>query len=135
MTEPTGDYQFDQRRPREHNAPYMGFIAALPCAVCMAGGRVVHGVHVAHLRAGSELHGKRATGMQEKPSDQWTLPLCPPHHVNGPKSQHHFGDEVGFWAQFNIDPFELSLALQEAYAKGLNGLAVMARFIGDARAR
>lgn len=135
MSEPRGDYQIDQRRPRERNSPYLGWIAALPCAVAMAQGRIQHGVHVAHLRVGSVEHGKRATGLGEKPDDRWCLPLSPEMHVNGPKSQHAFGDEVGFWAQYGIDPFELSLVLQEAYAKGKPGLVAMARYIGAARAR
>lgn len=117
----------NQRAPREHDPAYLGWIAKLPCAACLARGKITWGVHVAHLRAKSLEHGKRETGMQEKPGDMWTTPLCPSHHVNGNKSQHHMGEEV-FWADLGINPFDLCLSLNSAFTNGLSGWAVISRF-------
>lgn len=109
------------RDPRERDPAYMAWIASLPCAACMVHGEVKWGVHVAHLRAASEEHGKRYTGKGEKPSDRWTLPLCPPHHTGDSRvvkfSQHGMA-ELDFWATFGIDPFQLCIDLREAYTAG-----------------
>lgn len=122
------------RDPRERDPAYMAWIAGLPCAICMVHGTVRWGVHVAHLRAGSLEHDKRSTGMAEKPSDRpWTSPLCPTHHVNGPNSQHAFGDEVAFWRLHGLDPFDLCVALSEAYGAGRSGASVIALKAADAR--
>lgn len=128
-----------ERDPRQRDAPYMGFIASLPCAACMVLGKVKWGVHVAHLRAGSLEHGKRPTGGAEKPSDRWTLPLCPPHHVGDKRvtavSQHAMG-ELDFWAAFHIDPFGLCLDLSAAYDRGgrrTEGVAVITKAAAKAK--
>lgn len=114
--------------PRQYDPAYLGWIAALPCSVCLAHGDFKRGVHVAHLRGGSPDHGKRATGLAEKPSDRWTTPLCPEHHVNGPKAQHyHRGGEEQFWADHGIDPFQLCLDLSDAYDNLRPGYAVLAK--------
>jgi hypothetical protein len=136
MTEPTGDYDINQRRPRERNSEYAGWIAGLPCVACMCEGKVVRGVHVSHVRAPSAAHGKRETGKAEKPSDQpWTCPLCPPHHLNGGrKSQHHYpGGEEKFWTDKGINVFDLCLALSDAYPNTSAGMAVIARFAAEGR--
>lgn len=122
-----------QRDPRVRDPAYMGWIAQLPCAACMGEGRVKWGVHVAHLRAGSVEHDKRDVGKAEKPSDVWTLPLCPPHHTGDARvtkiSQHHMA-ELDFWAHFGIDPFQLCLDLRAAYQSGgrrTEGVAVITK--------
>lgn len=120
------------RDPRERDPAYMGWIAKLPCIACLVRGKHTLGVHVAHLRMGSEDHDKRPTGMAEKPSDRWTLPLCPPHHVNGNESQHHVGEEP-FWEALNINPFDLCLKLRDAYESGTSGSTVIALFAARAR--
>jgi len=53
------------------------------------------------------VHGKEWTGMQEKPSDRWSLPLCNTHH----REQHAFGNELKWWASKGIDPFLLAISL------------------------
>jgi len=58
-------------------------------------------VEAAHLRVGSINDGKPYTGMQEKPSDRWALPLCSKHH-----REQHSMNELEFWASYNINPFE-----------------------------
>ena len=58
----------------------------------------------------SALHGKRETGGAERPSDEWTVPLCRHHHQDDAQAQHRIGEE-SFWALHGIDPFVLALAL------------------------
>lgn len=95
-----------QRRPRQHKADHLAFVRSLPCAIC--GTR--KGIEAAHLRAANQRYGKRFTGMAEKPSDQWTTPLCADHH----REQHSVGDEVAWWHSYGVDPFSLALALYGA---------------------
>lgn len=119
------------RDPRRHDNRYLGFVAGLPCVACVGqDGRITRPVQVAHLRAGSLEFGKRPTGLAEKPHDRpWTLPLCPNHHVNGPKAQHNFpGGELSFWQALGINPFALCLALSDAYSEGRAGYAVIAKY-------
>lgn len=121
-----------QREPRERDPEYMGFVAGLPCVACLARGVYKRGVHVAHLRAASPEHDKRYTGKGEKPHDRWTLPLCPPHHTGDKlriRGHQHEMDEVEFYAQFGINPFDLCQALVGAYMAGHAGAPVIARFI------
>lgn len=101
------------RSPRQEAPAHLDFIRSLPCMVptCRAGGRN----HAAHLRMGSAIHGKRETGAGEKPSDKWTLPLCPEHHVfggakDGPGSQHSRGERV-WWRFVGLDPIVLAALL------------------------
>lgn len=92
-----------QRRPRREDKPHLSFIGSLGCAVCGS-----MPVDAAHIRIGCRAIGKRETGVAEKSSDQWTIPLCRIHH----EEQHHTGNELRFWSKHGIDdPFRLALAL------------------------
>ena len=94
-----------QRDPRQRNEKHLRFIRSLPC--CIPGcGRV--DTEAAHLRVGSINHGKRSTGMAEKPNDAWCLPLCNEHHA-----EQHTMNELAFWKQYGIDPFMLAITLKE----------------------
>ena len=97
-----------QRKPRERDAKHMSCIACLPCIVCFA-----RPVHVAHVRMADPERGKRFTGKGEKPSDKWTVPLCPDHHLNGPDAQHAMNERI-WWMQQGIDPIDLCMKLYEA---------------------
>ena len=90
-----------QRRPRERDAKHMACIACLPCVICKA-----RGVHVAHVRMADPERGKPFTGKAEKPSDKWTLPLCPSHHLLGPDAQHAMNERI-WWLEHGIDPIAL----------------------------
>ena len=90
-----------QRRPRERNERHLDFIRSLRCCICGA-----PGPDAAHLRSASPVHGKRETGLQEKPSDKFTVPLCRVHH-----DQQHSINELKFWATYGVDPFGLALSL------------------------
>lgn len=92
-----------QRQPREKNAKHLDFIRSLPCCIC--GGI---DTEAAHIRTASLEHGKDHTGMAEKPSDKWAVPLCNKHH----REQHHVGDELKFWDFHGINPFLLAISLK-----------------------
>jgi hypothetical protein len=93
----------EQRDPRQHDEDYLNYIRGCPC--CLCGGI---DVEAAHLRVGSINDGKRPTGMGEKSSDRWALPLCGVHH----RQQHAAGNELAWWASYGIDPFALSMQYQ-----------------------
>jgi hypothetical protein len=91
-----------QRDPRQRDERHLAFIRTLPCCICGA-----INTEVAHLRVGSIEHGKRSTGMAEKPSDRWVLPLCNWHH-----RRQHSMPELKFWSEVGIDPFLLAISLR-----------------------
>ena len=98
-----------QREPRHRDDAHLAFVRDQPCVFRGCPRRS----EAAHLRIKCEARGKRETGMQEKPGDQWTTPLCAYHHREGIDSQHKIGDERLFWELRGIDPFALALTLWE----------------------
>ncbi|MGW1422726.1 DUF968 domain-containing protein [Bradyrhizobium manausense] len=93
-----------QRQPRQHDSKRLDFIRSLPCCIC----KDDTATEAAHIRTGSIAHGKNSTGMQEKPSDKWTVPLCGMHH-----REQHTMNEMAFWKKYQIDPFMLAMRLTE----------------------
>lgn len=91
-----------QKEPRQRDERHLDYIRSLPCCIC--GGI---DTEAAHLRVGSTEHNKRSTGMSEKPSDKWALPLCNRHH-----REQHSMDELKFWDSHGINPFLLAIALR-----------------------
>jgi hypothetical protein len=121
-----------QRDPRQVDKDYKGWIAQLPCVACMVMGNQRYGVHVAHLRFTCAEIGLDGTGGGTKPHDWRVTPLCPGHHMTFPQAQHRVGEER-FWGELvGINPADLCRALYEAYLAGQSGLAVIARFTGEA---
>lgn len=94
------------KRPRRFHIDHLRFIRSLPCTVC----GTHRFVEAAHVRMASALHGKRESGMSQKPDDCWSVPLCAEHHREGPDAQHKIGEEA-FWRRHGIDPCNLALAL------------------------
>lgn len=92
-----------QRQPRQKDARHLDFIRSLPCCIC--GDNTA--TEAAHIRTEHRGHGKRYTGMQEKPSDAWTVPLCNKHH----REQHEMNEMI-FWGNYRIDPFMLAITLR-----------------------
>lgn len=92
-----------QREPRIKDNKHLDFIRSLPCCICGDD----TGTEAAHIRTGSDAHGKNPTGMQEKSSDKWALPLCNRHH----REQHAMA-ELKFWAKYGIEPFMLAITLK-----------------------
>ena len=75
--------------PRRLRDPaHLKYVASLPCLVC---GRTPSHAH--HLR----LIQPRSLG--SKPSDEWTVPLCPIHH----RALHDAGREEEWWQAREID--------------------------------
>jgi hypothetical protein len=92
------------REPRIEDPEYLAWLRTLPCAVCGDD----TSTEAAHLRVGSINDGKPYTGMAEKSSDKWALPLCSRHH----REQHRM-NESEFWASYGVqDPFALAMRYQ-----------------------
>lgn len=94
-----------QKQPRQHEKSHLDFIRVLPCLKC---GTV--GCEAAHVRYGSLPHGKRETGLGEKPSDCWTVPLCVGDHRMNAYAQHNSNERV-WWAHMRIDPLIVAALL------------------------
>lgn len=91
-----------QRRPRQHNEAHLKFVRGLPCIVCLDN----TATEAAHVRMADTRADKRMVGLQEKPDDCWTLPLCGDHH----RVQHEM-TEKKFWDFGVVDPIFICLAL------------------------
>ncbi len=94
-----------QRAPRKRNKAYLGVLARCPS--------VISGkwpVQVAHLRMADPARGKPHTGIGEKPSDMWCLPLTPEEHA-----EQHSMSERAWWERQGIDPVELCLRLYDCW--------------------
>lgn len=83
-----------QRRPRITSADHLAWLRTLPSLVPGAGP-----IDAAHIRYGDSRYAKPATGMGEKPSDRWCVPLAHDVHM----SQHGRGERV-WWEEQGIDP-------------------------------
>jgi hypothetical protein len=97
-----------QKQPRVEFPEYLAWIRKQGCA---CGCRSAPPSDAAHIRSGSMIHGKRATGMAEKPSDGWVLPLRHDHHM----AQHDFGSELEWWSAHGINPFDLAMLYRVEY--------------------
>ena len=93
--------------PRELSRAHKQAVSRLFCiATAIRHGVERQGVHVAHLRFSNAASGARNPGLQRKPDDRWTLPLCPEEH----RLQHTM-NESAYWAELGIDPHALARAL------------------------
>jgi hypothetical protein len=90
------------KNPRVKDETHLEFIRSLPCVSC--GDNTA--TEAAHLRATNLAYGKPAPGMQAKPHDRWTLPLCGRCH-----REQHEGDEAMFWAFRGVNPWVLAMTL------------------------
>ena len=93
-----------QREPREVDERHLRAIRQCPCVLCKAP------AEAAHVRFGSVFHRKRPTGLSERPSDRFSVPLCPRHHRLADDSQHAMA-EATFWLEHNLDPLEVAKRL------------------------
>jgi len=92
-----------QRTPRQQDSKRLDFIRSLPCCIC--GDDTT--TEAAHIRTSNLALGKDPPGMQAKPSDKWTVPLCGRHH-----REQHTMNEMAFWKKYEIDPFMLAMRLR-----------------------
>jgi DNA recombination protein Rad52 len=74
------------RRVRDPN--HLRRLAALPCLICGRSPSHAHHLRFAQLRS-----------LGSKPSDEWTVPLCPLHH----RALHDAGHEEEWWQAKGID--------------------------------
>jgi len=89
-----------QKQPRERDEKYLDYIRQQPCCICGENTTV----EAAHLRVGSINDDKPSTGMAQKSSDKWALPLCGKHH-----REQHTMNEMVFWTSYGLDPFALAM--------------------------
>lgn len=102
-----------QREPRIECPAFLAFVRRRPCCACGAPPRS----QAAHIRVGNPEVGKRSTGIGEKPSDRWAVPLCADCHLDAPDSQHQMGGERAFWAKVRVDPFALATKLYAQFER------------------
>ena len=90
---------------REKNGSHLAFLRTLPCVRCAN----PISSEAAHIRFGEPRAGKRPTGLGERPSDAWAVPMCGECH-----RLQHGGGEREFWRGSGIDPIFVALALYRA---------------------
>ena len=96
-----------QRQPRQEDEKHLAFIRTLACCCgCNRPGPS----EAAHIRGNWNAPDKPAIGMQEKPSDRWTVPLNAWCHRLAPDAQHK-GSEESFWKRVGKDPFQIARRL------------------------
>ncbi len=102
-----------QRTPRVRDERFLIFVRAQSCCICGTPAPS----DAAHIRMGSTVYGKRATGLAEKPSDMWCTPLCRPvlGVRQGCHKSQHGQNEAEFWRNHGLNPFEIAIRL---YAEG-----------------
>lgn len=98
-----------RKRPRQHQRDHLRWLRTLPCLV--TGRRVA--IEAAHIRYADLRFGKRETGVGEKPSDMWAVPLHAELHWAGKEAQHN-ASEVEWWRAHGIDPVAAAAALWAA---------------------
>lgn len=93
-----------QRQIPTKDAAHLAFVRRQPC--CCGCGRAAPS-EAAHLRFSPPGVEKRPTGMGEKPSDNFTVPLNAWCHREGPGAQHR-GNEGEFWERRHVNPFPIA---------------------------
>jgi hypothetical protein len=96
-----------QRQPRERDEKHLAYVRAQPCCVC----RSTRNVEAAHIRMACPARGKQPTGMQEKPDDKWSTPLCNYHHQSGILAQHKIGEQTFWFEVHGRNPFDIAARL------------------------
>lgn len=109
-----------KKRPREKDKGHLAWLSSLPCVI--TGKRPVH---VAHVRYADPVYGKPQTGMAEKPSDKWCVPLLATLHMGTPDSQHSQAERL-FWARHGIDPLRIAASLYMATGDDEQGALIIA---------
>lgn len=102
-----------QRQPRQEDVAFLAFVRRHRCCSCQAPAPS----QAAHVRMASAAHGKRSTGIGERPDDKWAVPLCADCHLDGARAQHRIGERA-FWAEVCVDPFRVAEELYRDFKKG-----------------
>jgi hypothetical protein len=90
---------FLRKETRRRDKAHLAFVAAQPCLVCQRSPSDAHHLKFAQPRA-----------LGSKVSDEFTVPLCRDHH----QSLHRQGNEIAWWADFQIVPMETAKELWAA---------------------
>jgi hypothetical protein len=94
-----------QRNPREQREAHLKWVRTLPSLVPSGIGWPVN-IEAAHIRMSAPLVGKPSTGMAEKPSDCWVVPLCAERH-----REQHSMNERRFLEIQQINPVVIAALL------------------------
>ncbi len=94
------------KRGRTYDDDHLEMIRHLPCISCWN----AYPSEAAHIRLPN-------TGMQVKPDDKQSLPLCSRCHRTGPGAEHHVGTKE-FYRRLGINPIEIAAALYDYGKKG-----------------
>ena len=111
-------------RARVRDPGFLAFVRRLPCIAGLVEGGCEGPIEAAHIRYSDAALGRVNPGLQAKPSDRWSTPLCRHHHQH---DQHARAERV-FWERLGIDPGILSMALYAAYLGDGDGLEILKRF-------
>lgn len=112
------------RQPRQEDVEYLDLIRKLPCLKCGD-----EPSEAAHIRMASAAFGKPSPGMQAKPDDKWSLPLCGGCHRLDKDALHKVG-EVPFFYALNINPLLVCEQLQKVNRSPEAMRSVIFQFIG-----
>ena len=94
-----------QRHPRQRDDKHLAYVRSLPCCVCGS----TRNVEAAHIRMGCPARGKEPLpGLQTKPDDKWTTPLCHYHHQSGILAQHRIGEQEFWFEVHGRNPFDVA---------------------------
>src|SRR5260370_40883018 len=86
----------ERKSVRRRNKVHLAFVAAQPCLICQRSPGDAH-----HLKfAQPNMLGRKV-------SDEFTVPLCRDHH----QALHRHGNEMSWWANFQIAPMEIAREL------------------------
>ncbi|MDF0583791.1 ERF family protein [Bradyrhizobium yuanmingense] len=125
-SEPTGDLRlpaspgeqaglaFPKEPPRRRSKDHLAFIRSQGCLVCQKTPADAHHLKFAQPRS-----------LGRKVSDEFTVPLCRPHH----QSLHRHGDERAWWTNLQILPLPIAKQLWDSSPVHLaNGATVGTSF-------
>ena len=110
----------------EKDGDYLAMVRQCPCLKCG-----MEPSEAAHLRMASAAFGK-ASGMQKKPHDKWTLPLCSQCHRVARDAQHNRNEQV-FWDEIDINPLVVAQRLYHVRADLVAMRAVVLVAISERR--
>lgn len=94
---------------------YLGFIAELPCVVCILPWRMEKSaLCYSNVQSSkSEVAHVGQRGLSQKCSDRETIPLCAEHHRTGKDAHHVLGKK--FWQHHGISAELLIAELNKRY--------------------
>jgi hypothetical protein len=96
---------------RKRSKAHLSFVRGQPCLICQQTPSDPHHLKFAQLRA-----------LGRKVSDEFTVPLCRPHH----QDLHRCGNEKAWWANMQIAPMDIAKQLWEASQMHSNDAAIPA---------